>query len=92
MSDIFDEAIEIMKESVMEQIKNNSAFTNDDVKLMEELIGAMEKLDPQGYVSQRLPLLLSRLKAVERYATKIREGREGWFNSEYEAWRKACRK
>jgi hypothetical protein len=40
----------------------------------------------------KLNALLARLEAVERYATYMRTKHPGWYNPQYEAWRKASGK
>jgi hypothetical protein len=65
-------------------------FTDDDLKRLKDEVN-----DPYWYpsdLSVQINALLARLKAAERYATKMRKGREGWFNPEYRIWQEAAGK
>lgn len=57
----------------------NDYFSDEEIAMAKETF-------PK---SDRIHKLIARLEAAERYATLIREGREGWFNPEYEAWRES---
>lgn len=84
-------------------IKTNNEASTQRLALAEEVERLKAKKNPikcdgaykelkQCSCHIAFPALLARLEAVEHYATKIREESEGWFNPEYEAWRKACGK
>jgi hypothetical protein len=68
-------------------------FTDDDLKRLRAIfIDKKPDCMSSEDLAKYLCALLARLEAVERYASNIRKGREGWFNPEYEAWRKVAGK
>lgn len=68
------------------------AFTDDDLKRLKEELkkstGQVRIFDEYWHIDS----LIARLEAAERYATYMRKKHPGWYNPQYEDWRKAAGK
>ncbi len=66
-------------------------FTDDDLKRLKDNLSSVQGYSIVNNV-WKLPALLTRLEAVERYAKCMRAEHPGWYNPQYKVWRKAAGK